>query len=302
MTNNHICHIEQINLSDSKHLDSLVEHRRVFTLQQCELNIFETFHRCHDVALSYQGLVISSMMRGKKIMTLAGQKAFDFMPGESIIIPEGVTMKVDFPDADERHPVQCATLALDWDMVNKNIEFLNEYYPNSAAPHEWKLNFNHYHFTNNKELAASLNRLIKISMEEDKAKDALADLALKYLLLRVIQTQNLVALEENKIQGHRLTPAIRYINEHLTEKITIEKLAKESCMSRSAFFEIFKQELGLSPTDYIIRERMELAKRLMADESLSISDICYRSGFNNPNYFIRLFKRSEGFTPNIYRK
>lgn len=302
MTNNQLCHIEQINLSDSKSLDTLVEHRRVFNLQQCELNIFETFHRCHDVALSYQGLVISSMMRGKKIMTLAEQQAFDFLPGESIIIPEGISMKVDFPEADEKHPVQCATLALSWEMVNKNIEFLNEHYPNPVPPHEWKLNFNHYHFTNNKELTASLNRLIKISMEDDAAKDALADLALKFLLLRVIQTQNLVNLGENKIQGHRLTPAIRYINEHLTEKIKIDTLAEESCMSRSAFFQTFKQELGISPTDYIIRERMEMAKRLMTDESLSINDICYRSGFNNPNYFIRLFKRLEGFTPNTYRK
>src|SRR6187402_824887 len=139
MTN--ICELDPINLSDSTKLDNLVEHRRVFNLKDCELNIFETFHKCDNVVLSHNGLVVSSMMRGKKLMTVSRSEKFDFLPGESVIVPEDVKMKVDFPEADENHPVQCATLSLKWDMVNKNLEFLNENYPNSASPFEWKLNF-----------------------------------------------------------------------------------------------------------------------------------------------------------------
>ena len=299
---NQSCQLAPINLSDCTQLDSLVEHRRVFNLKHCELNIFETFHRCDNVVLSYDGLVVSSMMRGRKIMSLAGTEEFDFLPGESVILPEGVSMKVHFPEADERHPVQCATLALDWEMVNRNLAFLNESYPNSEAPFEWKLNFSQYHFLNNKELAGSLNKLISISMEDNVAKDGLADLSLKFLLLRIIQTQNLALINEPAIPHHHFTPVVQYIKEHLTEKISIDALARESCMSRSAFFLAFKKQFGLSPLEYVQQERIQKARQLLADATMSITDVCYQSGFNNLNYFIKLFKRMEGVTPTAYRK
>lgn len=57
-------------------------------------------------------------------------------------------MKVDFPEADEKYPVQCATLSLDWGRVNKNLAFLNENYTSKQEPFEWKLNFSQYHFHN----------------------------------------------------------------------------------------------------------------------------------------------------------
>lgn len=293
--------LNPINLSDCSEITSLVEHRRVYNLSQCELNIFETYQQCTDVILSYNGLAVSSMMRGRKIMTLEDQQTFDFLPGESVILPEGVTMKVGFPEADKKRPVQCATLALDWDMVNKNLAFLNESYPIKEAPYEWKLNFAHYHFINNKELAASINKLINISMEDDIAKDALADLALKTLLLRLIQTQNLAVLQYEERSTSRLRAAIQYIHQHLTEKITIAQLAAISHMSQSAFFHTFKEMFGISPLEYIVKARIEEAKKIMADREISITDVCYASGFNNLNHFSRMFKRMEGITPRQYK-
>lgn len=299
----HICQLAPINLSDSTALYTLVEHRRVFNLKHCELNIFETYHKCSDVILSYDGLVISSMMRGRKVMSVAGDDEFVFLPGESVILPQGISMKVDFPEADLKHPVQCATLALDWDMVNKNLAFLNEYYPNTEPPFEWKLNFSRYHFFNNRELASSLNKLISISMEENTAKDALADLSLKFLLLRIIQTQNLESLQEGRVKlDHRFMPAIQYIHDHLTEKISVDTLAKQACMSKPSFFQAFKETFHISPLEYVIRQRIELAKKIMVDATITTTEACYQSGFNNPNYFIKLFKRLEGITPKMYRE
>lgn len=294
--------LSPINLSDCSKLDSLVEHRRVFNLPQCELNIFETFHQCADVVLSYDGLVVSSMMRGRKTMSLQGDKTFDFLPGESVILPEGVTMKVGFPEADEKHPVQCATLALDWDMVKKNLDFLNENYPNKdGAPFEWKLNFEHYHFVNNKELAASINKLINISMEDNIAKDALADLALKILLLRLIQTQNLEVVHHEERNTPRLKEAIQYIHKNLTEKITVAKLAAMCYMSQSAFYQLFKDMFGISPLEYVLKTRIEHAKKLMSNPGINITDVCYASGFNNLNHFAKMFKRMEGISPKQYK-
>lgn len=298
---NQTCHLTPINLSDTTKLDSLVEHRRVYSLRHCELNIFETFHKCSDVRLSYNGLVVSSMMRGRKIMSVSGTEGFDFLPGESVILSDDVSMEVDFPDADLKHPVQCATLTLDWDIVNKNLEFLNEQYPNAQQPYEWKLNFCKYHFVNNNELAGSINRLISISMETDVAKDALADLSIKFLLLRIIQTQNLALMQENVNDNSRFKSVIDYINQNLGEKISVDALAKECCMSKSAFFMAFKNEFSISPLEYILRERIRLAKVLLQNSHESMTQICHQTGFNNLNYFIKQFKRQEGIAPALYR-
>ena len=296
------CKLAPINLSDSKELHSLVEHRRVFNLNQYELNIFETYHPCSDVVLSYDGLVITSMMRGRKVMYLSEKSGFNFLPGETIILPEGISMKVDFPEADQKHPVQCATIALDWHVVNQTLHFLNEYYPRHDALGEWKLNFSQYHFYNNRELANVMNRLISISMEDDPAKDALADLTRKSLLIRVIQTQNMAVVENSLPTNNRFTAVIEYIREHLTEKIGIDVLCQKACMSKSGFFRSFKEDFGLSPMEYIIRERINLAKRLLTNPTTTVTEVCYQAGFNNLHYFSRLFKMLEGTTPTSYRQ
>ena len=296
------CQLDPINLSDATTIDSLVEHRRVFSLNYCELSIFETFHKCSDVVLSYDGLVISSMMRGRKRMSVAGQQQFDFLPGESVILPENVEMKVDFPEADLHNPVQCATLAIDWETVEKNLEFLNIFYPNATDQKTWKLEFDRYHFANNQELAGSINRLISVSMEDSLEKDALADMALKFLLMRIIQTQNRAISQEKLVQrDSRLMGVIHFIHNNLTDQISVDDLAKQAGMSKSVFFPAFKKHFGQTPIEFIVKERINYAKNLLQDSSLNITEICFQAGFNNVNYFIKQFKKLEGITPGQYR-
>ncbi|WP_333621800.1 AraC family transcriptional regulator N-terminal domain-containing protein [Sphingobacterium multivorum] len=255
--------ITPVNLSDSSKLHSRLEHRRTFNLPNCELNIFETFHKSDNVILSYSGgLVVSSMMRGKKVMSVDGQEAFDFLPGQSVILPDGLTMNVGFPDADENRPVQCITLTLDWDTVHKNLDYLNERYSNHQAPFEWKLDFSHQHFQNSMELVTSLNKLVNLSMEEGFAKEAIADLSLKVLLLRLLQTQNRLSVNSNQpMCDNRIQPAINYVHKHLTEKITVEKLARECCLSQSSFYQYFKNILDITPLEFVLRTRIDHAKK-----------------------------------------
>jgi AraC family transcriptional regulator of arabinose operon len=57
----------------------------------------------------------------------------------------------------------------------------------------------------------------------------------------------------------------------------------------------------LSPIDYIIKERMRLAKRCLKNPALSVTEICFKAGFNNLAYFTRMFRQFEGMTPTEYR-
>ncbi len=292
-----------IELSEAAQLDRAEEHRRMFGLRDCQLSTFETYNKCADVALSSQGLVVSSMMRGRKVLSQKKGERFDFVPGESVIIPRGISMQVDFPEVDAHHPVQCANLAMDWDTVERNLVFLNEHYPNTEEPFTWKLDFSRYHFQNNRELASSINRLISISMEDSSAKDALADLSLKFLLLRIIQTQHLALLQHPEpAQEFQFAGVVEHIRKDLQRPITVDELADVAGMSKARFYREFKAFSGTTPLDFVVRERIALAKQFLAEPEISVSEACYSSGFNNLNYFIRQFKRIEGITPKAYQR
>lgn len=92
------------------------------------------------------------------------------------------------------------------------------------------------------------------------------------------------------------------MRDNLTENLPIGKLAGLACMSKPHFFRSFKRELGMSPLDFILHERLKLAKNLLAESGATVSEACYRSGFNNLTYFTVQFKKSEGMTPSLFRK
>jgi AraC-like DNA-binding protein len=73
-------------------------------------------------------------------------------------------------------------------------------------------------------------------------------------------------------------------------------------MSRNEFFKWFKEQFGITPLEYINRERIKLAKQILSDKENSVSSVGYQCGFTDVNYFVRLFKKAEGITPGAYKE
>jgi AraC family transcriptional regulator len=100
----------------------------------------------------------------------------------------------------------------------------------------------------------------------------------------------------------KLQQAIAYINEHLTENLSLAAIAHELDMSQYYFSRLFKQSMGVSPYQYVIRQRIERAKYLLRTTSLSISAIAQQVGFSNQNQLTVQFRNFTGTTPSGYRK
>lgn len=292
------------SLTKENSLKTLVENRTVYNLDNCELNLFETYQKSILVPLKFNDLVVTSMLRGKKVMHLFEDPAFDYLPGESVIVPANIEMVIDFPEATFNKPTQCLALAIDNQKIVNTLNYLNEKYPKTGESDYWKLDEQNYFFNNNEDLANTINKLITICQSTDVTKDILADLTLQELLVRIIQTQTLTSIDksESKIANSQLKFIVESIRKNLSDKLNLKAIANTSGLSMPTMYRMFKRELGISPIEFVIIERIKHAKSLLKDHNLYIKNVSYESGFEDTNYFIRTFKHYEGITPKQYQQ
>lgn len=298
-------YLHKVDLTKPGHLQTLVENRRIFNLKNCELNIFESYQQAWDVPLAFSDFVITSMIRGKKVMHLFEDPAFDYLPGETVIVPAHETMRIDFPEAEPDNPTQCIALAVDPGYIHDTVAYLNNYYnSNSEENTPWNLHFSQYHFSNDNEISDLINKIIKVCSSSDKSKNIFADLSLKELLIRLIQSQRMqqvISESSDRSNETRLHFVLNYIQEHLSEKIAVDVLCRKAYLSRNMFFKWFKEQFGISPLEYINSERVKMAKQLLTAGQQDIRTVSELCGFNDVNYFTRVFKKIEGITPGGYR-
>ena len=96
--------------------------------------------------------------------------------------------------------------------------------------------------------------------------------------------------------------AIRYIEEHYTEAVTLDHLSQALNYNVQYLSRKFKAKMGRSPIDYLIHFRMEKATRLLLETDATIQDIARRVGYADLFYFIRRFKKHTGVVPGQFRK
>jgi len=282
-----------------------VEHRRAWTLAQAELNLYETSAKAYRVPLRFDEAVMASMMVGKKVMRLRNHAPFEFLPGQALIMPAGEQMAIDFPEATLENPTRCMALTISAEFIRETVEAFNHYLPRLEQEDRWQLNTENFHFSHSADLCQTLRRLLQIFREDHFAKDHFAANALQELLLRVMQTQArhlLVDHCEAFSSHHRLAFAVEYIRQHLDGAIEVDKLCEKTCLSKAQFYRAFKQEFGLSPVDFVNRERVKRAQRILAEPGKTASDACYACGFNSLSYFNRIFKRWTGYSPTRYQR
>jgi AraC family transcriptional regulator len=104
-----------------------------------------------------------------------------------------------------------------------------------------------------------------------------------------------------RIDGRRLSRVIKFVSENIAGNITVADLAGAACMSPAHFARSFKLTTGQCPHEFVNQIRLALAKQMLANRHLSISDIALSTGFSSQSNFSRAFRGATGMTPRGFR-
>ena len=143
-------------------------------------------------------------------------------------------------------------------------------------------------------MSAGYAREIEGLQSELEAAKLMDDMIRSYCLL--VQNQSLRNYSE--LVGR----AITVIHYDLNADLSLKTLAEQLNVTPGYLSAVFKKECGCTLTDYVNDRRLDYALHLLTNTNLQIQSVAFESGIQDPNYFIRLFKRRTGMTPGQYRK
>ncbi|NEQ75125.1 MAG: helix-turn-helix transcriptional regulator [Okeania sp. SIO2C9] len=125
------------------------------------------------------------------------------------------------------------------------------------------------------------------------------------LTVHLVREYSTMTLEVNEYRGglskYRLRQAIEYINEHLDRDLKLARIAAVVGMSQYHFSRLFKQSMGISPYKYVIHQRVEMAKKLLKQQNISITEIAFQCGFSHQSHLTKIFHQLTGTTPKQYK-
>lgn len=132
-----------------------------------------------------------------------------------------------------------------------------------------------------------------------------ASLAEKMSLLYGIYSDLISSNQKIYLQNsarYKIEDAMALISASSDENITVKSLAEHTGMSEVYFRKLFRGVTGVSPSKYIIDQRVSRAKVLLTADYLTLDDVAERCGFSSLSYFCRVFKDNIGMTPSEFRK
>ena len=122
------------------------------------------------------------------------------------------------------------------------------------------------------------------------------------LKISLFQQRVSAAPEPEKQEERTIAGITRYLQEHLTEEMSLSVLADEFHLNPQYISQLFRNEIGVNFLAYLTNIRIEKAKKLLLSTPLSVAEVAERAGYGDYRVFTKVFKKSEGVTPSQYRR
>ena len=140
----------------------------------------------------------------------------------------------------------------------------------------------------------TLSQITREITEKEREKEEIAKLK---------REQSDFAFMASQINDATTARILKYVTEHIdTPDLKIDDIADAMGMSRSVLYIKIKQQLGMTPIDFVRHVRIMRACELLKDTDESLSSVAFAVGFSDPKYFSKVFKRETGIVPTEYRE
>ena len=195
------------------------------------------------------------------------------------------------------------------------------YYHQSSDSDPWELIWVHFHGATSKEyyryfsvisdpalipqafgeLKDKLERLLDVNTHAD----LMAEISSSRLIMDILSIllQDVTTSKEEQTPARQKMLQIRlYLDEHYTDKFSLDELSEHFFISKYHLSREFKNHFGITPNHYVISKRITLVKKLLRFSDFTLEDIAAKAGFYDTSYLNKQFKKSEGISASDFRK
>ena len=208
-------------------------------------------------------------------------KSHQLQPGDVVLIPEGVIHNTFYKDVEYSRM-----------LINCSRRFI----PTAVVPYLPSM----LYLYRNPNVADTIYSIFKSIETEYRKNDALSQESLNCYtqMLFFTMARNPNTYDNRAKDSHYTADAIRYMQRHFTEELTLPDLAQQFFISPEHLSRMLKKETGFGFSEYLNLLRLQYAETLLQQsDKLPISEIAAQSGFNDSNYFSVKFKKQYGISP-----
>ncbi len=248
------------------------------------------------------------IIEGEGVFGIAGE-SYDIKKGFAVYIPEGSLLECE----SKSSRFSFISVRFTASVFFEGADFLSEYYGLSKIT-ESDESIKKYFvdiYASSKEHSAirmlkmhgNLELLIAKLIENTNVRTSVERKNIKNQIIKKISSEEIRKKISNKnlSEDPRISLVIDYILTHPIEKFTVPILSEMAGVSETTFRRLFKKQTGKSPNEFIRNQKLMSAARLLLLTDDYINDIAYEVGFEDVNYFIRVFKKTFGISPRKYR-
>ena len=295
--------ISSLNRYNNRSL--LIENKISFAGPESELSIYDTYRQADRVGLSSDQVMFCGMINGKKIMhSPDNNQSQVFLPHESYIIKPKGFVEIDFPVAQEDNPTTCLTIEISKDRINQISEKMHNYLPTMIDGQNQEYIADNMHMRHTTDTQKLLKRLVNLYTHNNPDKEILVNYGISELVTKLLRRQSrnlLLNYSKHMPDANSMTAVIDYLRSDITKPFDIDKLCLKACMSRSALYVEFKNQLGCTPSNYYWQLRLQTALEMLQNGK-TVTTACYSAGFKDPAHFCRRFTQLYGCSPSQYQK
>ncbi|MEM6631865.1 MAG: helix-turn-helix domain-containing protein [Bacteroidota bacterium] len=281
-----------------------VERGTLYKMEHATLSVYETNCPCKGVEFTFHRHMLTLMLSGHKTIYFNDNR-FEFFPGTLYIPTKDTLQVIDIPNASLTNPTKCLVLDIQPSFLQTFTHEIIDREENDWFVDQLTVLDRPTHFLSNDEpTIACFKRLYEYQLQITSRPDELiAEMVLKELVLRIFKTKGRIYLLNNFNNqiDENIQKNILYIRANLSKQLSIGELAHQSGFGKTNYFHKFKEATGMTPVNFILKERIEYAKKLISPHS-SLQSIAFQSGFNSYEHFCKSFKKFEQLTPLKYKQ